>query len=424
MSISGTIENLIEGANFKDTVDFMRSRKTAVVDIGDIRDLLEIYDRELRGEVRRKKFEKKKVQKVEHSLTPSGVKKLNDARKSLRMHVEASRKKSQRSEKVPPIQKEDLTEYYGFDEGPEDFIHKMHEWGNFPVDDRRYYLHMVFRYYFKEYHDHAVNARAVIPHPSYQYILDNMFPNECANRFPPEFRRFLVDSAGRQVTTVSLPVPLKGSASKVTYDYNFESNPHVSTLRRKIESIIIHWKSCSYNVYPHYLCVGNPKTELVIQRDCYARKIILVKEGLKRLVNVDIGQMDSVGEKFPAALTAYDEYMLHQFRTPGEQLNERMGFFMMSKYRQIFFELDSLVENLFVVSGAGMEVLVAFQMFCTQNGKGFGKVSDENLCRSLLMVIVDVCFFFHVVENRRLADEDPVQVLTDVVDSCGSSPKK
>lgn len=421
MSISETIENLIQQANFRDTVDFLRSRKTAVVDVADVRELLEIYARELRGEVRRKKFEKKKVQRVEHSLTPSGVKKLNDARKSLRMHLEATRKKYQRSEKVPPIQKEDLTEYYGFDEGPDDFIHKMHEWGNFPVDDRRYYLHMVFRYYFKAYHDHAVAARVVIPHPSYQYILDNIFPNKCANRFPPEFRRFLVDTAGRTITTVSLPVPLKGSASEVTYDFNFEFNPHVSTLRRKIESIITHWKSCSYSVYPDYLCVGNINNDFVIQRDCYARKIVVVKEGLKRLVNVDIGKMESVGEKVPAAFTAYDEYMLHQFKTPGEQLNERMGFFMMSKYRQIFFELDSLVESLFLVSGAGLEVLVVFQTFCTQNAV---KVSEENLCRSLLMVVVDVCFLFHVVKNRGLEGEDPGQVLADAVDSCGSSPKK
>ena len=59
MSISGTIDNLIEQANFKDTVDFLRRRKIAMVDIGEVRDLLEIYARELRGEVRRKKFEKK-----------------------------------------------------------------------------------------------------------------------------------------------------------------------------------------------------------------------------------------------------------------------------------------------------------------------------------------------------------------------------
>lgn len=422
MNVSETINHLIEQADFKDTVDFLRSRRTPVVNIGEIRDLLEIYERELRGEVRRKKFDKKKVQRVEHSLTPRGVKKLNDARKSLRMHVEASRKKQQRSSE--PILQEDLTEYYGFDKGPDDFIRTMHGWGNYPMDHRKYYLHMVFRYYLKEYHDHAVAAGAVIPHPSYQYILDNLFPNGCANRFPPEFRRFLVDTAGRTIATVSLPVPLKGSSSEVTYEYNFESNPDVSTLRRKIESVITHWKSSLYNVYPQYLCVGNPNNDSVIQRDCYARKIVVVREGLKRLVNVDIDKMVTVGEKVPAAWSAYDEYMLHQFRTRGEQLNERIGFFMMSKYRQIFYELDSLVENLFIVSGAGMEVLVAFQMFCTQNGKGFGKSSDENLCRSLLMVVVDVCFFFHVVKNRRLAKEDPVQVLKDVVHSCESSSKK
>lgn len=426
MTTSGIVEDIIAQANFNNTVDFMRTRKSAVVNVGDVTELLEIYERELMGEVRRKKYEKKKVQRVEHSLTPSGVKKLSDARKTLRMHIEESRKKNQRSEKLPPVHKDSSTDYYGFDDGPDDFIRKMHDWGKFPVDDRRYYLHMVFRFYFKQYHDHAVAAGVVIPHPSYQYILDILFPNECANRFPPEFRRFLVDTAGRTITTVSLPIPLKGSASEVTYVYNFEAIPYVSTLRRKIESIILDWKSreSSYKVYPSYLCVGNPYIDSVVESECHARKIVLVKEGLQRLDNVDIELLVKVGDMNPVAFSAYDEYMSHKFKTRGEQLSERMGLFMMSRYRQIFFGLDeSLVENLFVASGAGMETLVSFQTFCTRNGKGkiMGFERDESLCRALLMVVVDVCFFFYVVHHRRLADEDPAQVLADVVNnvSCG-----
>ena len=418
MTNSGIVNDLIEQAKFNDTIDFLQTRKSAVVDVGDVRELLEIYERELLGEVRRKKYEKKKVERVEHSLTPSGLKKLSDARKTLRMHIEECRKKNQRAGTLPPIQKDSLTEYYGFDDGPDDFIRKMHEWGNFPVDDRRYYLHMVFRYYFKQYHNHAVAAGVVIPHPSYQYILDTLFPNECANRFPPEFRRFLVDAAGRTIATVSLPVPLKGSASEVTYASNFEASPHVSTLRRKIESIVLDWKSRdSYTVYPAYLCAGNPHNDLVIQRECYARKINVVKDGLQRLVDVDVDKMEAVGTKVPASFTAYDEYMLHKFKTRGEQLGERMGFFMLSRYREIFFELDApgLVENLFMASGAGMEVLVSFKTFCAQKARHLALERDESLCRALLMVLVDVCFFFHVVNNRTLADEDPVQVLADVV---------
>ena len=421
MSTSGFLRDLIARSDFQDTGDFLRSRNGAVVDVGDVREVLEIYEQELLGEVRRKTFSKKKVERVEHSLTPAGMKKLSDARKILRMHVEASRKKSQRSEELPPIPKEPLTEHYGFDDGPDEFIRKMHEWGNFPVHDRRYYLHMVFRYYFKRYHDQAVAAGAVIPHPSYQYILDTLYPNDCANRFPPEFRRFLDDSSGRTIVTVSLPVPLKGSATEVTYVYNFEASPYVSTLRRKIEAITREWVTEAYEVYPCYLRKGNPHNDAVVERECYSRKIRAVKGGLRRLADVNLEFLESVGAKVPAAFVAHDEYMLHEFKTRGEQLKERMGFFMMSKYRRIFFELEqaALVETLFVASGAGMEVFVAFQTFCTQKpNKGFEK--DESLCRALLMVLVDVCFFFHVVKNRRLSDEDHVQVLRDFVESMTS----
>lgn len=419
MSTSGFLRDLIARSDFQNTGDFLRSRSGAVVDVDDVRELLEIYEQELLGEVRRKKFNKKKIERVEHSLTPRGVKKLSDARKTLRMHIEASQKKKERSEKLPPIPKESLTEHYGFDDGPDEFIHKMHGWGKFPIDDRRYYLHMVFRYYFKRYHDRAVAAGTVIPHPSYQYILDTLHPNDCANRFPPEFRRFLDDSSGRTIVTVSLPVPLKGSSTEVTYDYNFETIPYVSTLRRKIEETTRDWVSRKYKVYPSYLCKGDPQNESVVERECYSRKIRVVQRGLRRLVNVDLERIQSVGTRVPTAFVAYDDYMLHEFKTTGEQLKERMGFFMMSKYRRIFFELEesSFVENLFVATDAGMEVFVSFQTFCTQKAKGktMGFEKDENLCRALLMVLVDVCFFFHVVKNRELVDEDHVKVLSDFV---------
>ena len=421
--MSSLIDDLVVRADFRHG-DFLRNRKRAVVDVDDVRELLEIYQRELSGDMCRKKFWKTKVQKVEHSMTPSGLKKLNDARKTLRMHVETSRIKGQRAEELPPIQRDDD---YGFDDGPDIFIRKMQQWGEFPVEDRRYYLHMVFRYYFKAYHDHAVSAGVVIPHPSYQYILDTLFPNGCANRFPPEFRRFLVDSSGRSVTTVSLPVPVKGSSQEVTYVYNFEAIPHVSTLRRKIEAVVLDWKCRvqKYRVYPPYLCVGNPHNDRIVERECYATKVGEVTRGMKRLSGVDLQRMENVANELPACLTAYSDYTSHSFKTGGEQLHERMGFFMRSTYRKIFFTLKdfNIMEDLFGASGAGMEVFVCFQSFCTKEYRGLvGFERNESLCRALLMLIVDVCFFFHVFDNRALAAEDPSEIIAQVVreiDSCG-----
>ncbi|CAM9319604.1 unnamed protein product, partial [Sphacelaria rigidula] len=372
---------------------------------------------------RRRKFSKTKVERIENSMTPTGVKKLGDARKTLRMHIEATRRKSQRSEKLPPIVSHVSTESYGFDDKPDDFVRKMQEWGSYPVDDRRYYLHIVFRYYFKQYHDYAVSALLVIPQPSYQCILDTLYPNNCANRFPPEFRRFLVDSAGRTIAIHSLPVPLKGSASEVTYAHNFEAIPHVSTLRRKTESIVLDWKSSKpqkYPVYPPYLLRGNEHNGFIVERECFARRIDDVKKGLSRIADVDFSKLESVSLEVPTALTAYDDYTLHQFKTVGEQLNERIGFFMRNTYRDIFYALadHGLVDDLFVASGGGMEVLVAFQAFCTprhMKGSALLCEKDESLCRALLMVIVDVCFFFNVYKNRALGLEDSTQVIVDAV---------
>ena len=416
------MDELISQADFN-MRDFLRTRKSSVVGVGDVREVLEIYERELRGSSR-KKCSKTKVERVENSLTPTGLKKLTDARKTLRMSLEASHRRVQRSEKLPPIQPDIATENYGFDDRPDEFIHKMQKWGEFPVGDRRYYLHMVFRYYFKQYHDYAVSKGAVIPHPSYQFILDKMFPNDCANRFPPEFRRFLVDSAGRKIAIHSLPVPVKGSAQDVTYEFNFEAIPHVSTLRRKIENIVLDWKyrKKSCEVYPPYLCKGNEFNNLIVERECYARKVGQVKQGLGRIAVVlgeDLSKLESVAVSVPAALTAYDDYTLHGFKTQGEQLKERLGFFMRSTYREIFYALNkfALADDLFVASGAGMEVFVAFQTFCTHKAKGVAMPfeRDDCVCRALLMVVVDVCFFFHVFKNRALANEDSSKIIVDVI---------
>lgn len=415
------MDELILRADFN-MGDFLRTRHGRVVDVDDVREVLEIYERELRDGYRRRKNSKTKVERVEHSMTPAGVKKLGDARKTLRMQVEASRRKLQRSEKLPPIH---TTENFGFDDKPDNFIQKMQQWGSYPVDDRRYYLHMVFRYYFKQYHDHAVSKGLVIPHPSYQCILDTLFPNDCANRFPPEFRRFLLDSAGRTIAIRSLPVPLKGSAQEVTYAHNFEDTPNVSILRRKIESVVTDWKSTNFIVYPPYLLAGNPNNNFIVERECFARKVDVVKKGLKRIADVDLSKLESVASEVPTAFKAYDDYTLHHFKTSGEQLNERVGFFMRSTYRQIFYTLNDrdLVDDLFVATGAGMEVFVAFQAFCTKSAKRSGTSGtlcfekDDSLCRALLMVIVDICFFFYVVNNRVLASEDSDQVIVDAVNA-------
>lgn len=412
------INDIISESDFNMS-DFLRSRKSSVVDVEDVRELLEMYVKELTGKTCRRKYSKTKVDRIESYLTPSGLKKLNDARKTIRMYLESCNKQSQREKSVPIFEKNPSTENYGFDDGPDEFIRKMHKWGEFPQEDRRYYLHMVFRYYFKEYHDYAAKAKLVIQYPSYQYILDALFPNGCANCFPPEFRRFLIDSSGRTISTVSLLVPLKGSSTSVSYSSNFESDPHVSTLRRKIQDIVVDWKrrGSSYTVYPKYLRYGDVNNSVIVERICYAKKVKCVKEGLHRLKNIDFSKLEEVSLENPEWLKTYDVYMCHVFKTPGEQLRERMGFFMRATYRKFFYKIKdtSLLDSIFSASGAGMEVFVSFDSFCSTKSKD-SFLEKDSVCRSLLMVLVDICFLFHVYNNRYLGQEDPVEIIKKSVE--------
>lgn len=48
------------------------------------------------------------------------------------------------------------------------FSRKFQEWGKYEDNDRRYYLHMIFRFYLNEYHKILVRNNLVIEYPSYQ----------------------------------------------------------------------------------------------------------------------------------------------------------------------------------------------------------------------------------------------------------------
>ena len=415
------IDDIIEESDFK-IGDFLRSRNASLVDISDIRELLEIYTKEINGKLKRKKYARTKVSRIENSLTPSGLKKVSDARKSIRLYIERSNKEAQMSSKIPPIEKKESTENYGFDDGPDEFIKKMQQWGNFPQDDRRYYLHMVFRYYLKQYHDSASKEGLVIQHPSYQYILDVLHPNGCSNKFPPEFRRFLIDSYGRTIRTNTLPVPVKGSSISVDYSTNFESDENVSLLRRRIQEIVHDWKErgSGYTVYPQYLQKGDINNNVIIERVCHAKKVKSVKEGLQKLkkAKVNVKVMENILQESELWSEIYVKYMSHVFKTSGEQLKERMGFFMRSLYRDFFYKIHNfkLVDDMFSVSGADLNVYVSFETFCNPKPKSFLQLDKEEICRPLLMILVEISFLFYVYENKNLASEDHVEIIKNCVD--------
>lgn len=417
------LSNLVSGVGF-DESDFIHSRSKSVAGVEDILVAVEIYRDYLNGDHQEKKRNGNKVRQIESSMTIKGLKKLNDIRKTLRMRKEELSRERQRMLTAPPVTKSGID----FDLAPLLFMNTMQEWGEYPSSDQRYYLHMVFRFYLKDYHDHAVRAYNILPHPSYQYILDALYPNDSASKFPPEFRRFLIDAGGRSIEIRSLPVPVKGSPRNVSYENNFESMHDVSTMRRKIESKILAWKALPYSVYPNYLLQTNPLHVHVLRGESYARKVTMVSQGLRRLQGCVSSEcfvkVQQVCEEVPSAATIYEEYMSHRFRSKGEQLDERLGFFTVPKYAKVFSAIDeySLVEQLFRCCGASLEVFALFKAFCKKQ-VGVVVEKDESLRRSCLMVIVDVCTYLFVVKNSEMAKIDPKQVMRDTVKEVSEKAK-
>ena len=91
---------------------------------------------------------------------------------------------------------------------------------------------------------------------------------------------------------------------------------------------------------------------------------------------------------------------------------------MRDTYRKFFYKLKdkSLVDSIFSASGAGMEVFVSFDNFCSRRSKD-SFLEKDSVCRSLLMVLVDICFLFHVYDNRVVGQEDPVEIIKKSVES-------
>jgi len=112
----------------------------------------------------------------------------------------------------------------------------------------------------------------------------------------------------------------------------------------------------------------------------------------------------------------YSTYMSHVFKTSGEQLKERMGFFMRSTYRDFFYTLGSLkvVDDMFSICGSDLDVYVSFENFCNSKSKVTLQLEKEEVCRPLLMILVEISFFFYVYKHRKLCSEDHV----DIVKKC------
>lgn len=396
----------------------------------DVREVLLIHAKNLCGENDRKKSTERKVSYTEQFLTSTGSKKLSDARNIIRVNLHEESVRRERLDENPVCSWEthhvrEMGEMQGETRSDiNTFIKTMQSWGKYPQNDRKYYLHMVSRYYLRKYHTSMSDAGIVLESPSYQYILDTVDPNGCDTRFPSEFRRFLVDTEGRSFKTANIPVPVKGSGTEVRYDVNFELIPEVASMRRKITSIFRRWRDEGLEkrtsiVYPKFLLVGDEGNTSILEAVSRAETCKLIRKSLPRMEGMCERKLSATLQRHPKMGRLYEEYTKTIFRTHGEQLRERFGFFVMTCVRSMFvtFKNEGVMDELFENNrGIGMEKYSPMDNFCTSGRSLVTIERDEDVCRSLLMILVDVSFLFYVFKNKGLAQDDPSVIIKKGID--------
>lgn len=395
----------------------------------EVREILLIHAKNVGGCNDRKKSTERKVSYTEQFLTPTGSKKLSDARNIIRVHLHEESIRRERLDETPVCSWEtphvrEMSEMRGETRSDvHTFIKTMQSWGKSPQNDRKYYLHMVSRFYLQKYHTCMSDAGIVLGFPSYQYILDTVDPCGCETRFPSEFRRFLVDTEGRSFKTVNIPVPVKGSGTDVRYDVNFELIPEVAAMRRKITSTFRRWRDDGLEtrtsiVYPKFLLVGDSGNSRILEAVSKAETCKLIRKSLPRIEGICEQKMSATLQKHQKMGRLYEEYTKTVFRTHGEQLRERFGFFMMMSVRNMFatFKNEGVMDELFENNrDIGMEKYSPLDTFCTPGRSLMAIERDEDVCRSLLMLLVDVSFIYYVFKNKVLAEDDPSVILNEAI---------
>ena len=279
------------------------------------------------------------------------------------------------------------------------FLEKMQKWGEFGMDDRRYYLHMIFRYYLNRYHEFLLEKGIIRPFPSYQYILDNIYPNGCKNGFPPEFSNFIKNSSRVDFKVNILPVPIKGCGKNVSYENNFELIPEVSSFRRSIHHNFMKYEEyyTKYGmcVLPEYMLNGNNNQDIVYTTTLNLKRNTVLHKDIHKLDNIDKFTMGEIVEKNKNIINIYDNYCSHNFVELGEQLEERFGYFVFNRSK--FFCMDDKLDIFFQGSSARMSTYMLLRRFCDR--KDDLKSISENDKRDLIICLKEIVYIFYLYSN-------------------------
>ena len=366
----------------------MKNKSIPISTICDIQDVLNEYVDDLKQQ-KSNKITIKKMSTIEKTLTLSGVQKFNSVK--IKLRNEYSKQKITNSpEKIESIDE-------NFKSNQIIFSRKFQEWGKYDDNDRRYYLHMIFRFYLNEYHKILVRNNLVIEYPSYQAILDHMYPNGCKNGFPPEFISFLNNRADNEFKINSLPVPVKYCGKNVTYDNNFEDDPEVSSFRSNIYKTFLIWNEHIKNgicFYPDYLLKGNKNNEIIKESYCENLRNNEMKVFSHKVEYVHDSIFDAILNKEPSIKNLYLKYNTHNFTSKGEQLKERLGFFVLN--RKKFYCFKGYIEHFFNRSDSKTDVFLDFNNFCNPNFV----YSPSEYNRDILLFFHELVYMFHVYSSR------------------------
>lgn len=397
-----------------------------MIDLDDIQNALDGYLKIITDDTDgRKKSIEKKILNVENLLTIAGGNKFYTCKTKIKKRA---KKLLSSMNKDPGIicpssfQSADAIDLVNTPchESHKDFIVKIQKWGSYPDTDKRYYLHMVFRYYLSKYHEWAIINMNIIPTPSYQMLLDKLYPTGCKTGFPPEFRNFLDQAGGNDVRVTTLPVPLKGCGKSIKYGENFEAIHEVSSLRKFIYNKVVSWTSSSECLYPSFFINGNFGNSEIKRSFSMVYKIEEFNKNMKLLEELDVVKMSIILKTPSNSLKSiYENYMRHNFVTTGEQLKERFNYFMIERRHFYLIEENNLVETFFGVNSR-MDMYPFVKTFCNANSK-VTNMSSENM-RLLLDILVDIARKFHFLHEKN-ENGSSQNSSRDIIVSCLNSLK-
>lgn len=361
------------------------------------------------------------MKRVDNWSTMKGQKKLAAVRKAIRVSVT--------DKETSVCGRRDPLGVFGQDDGDvasifEDtdlkrIVCRLHRLGKSAERDPRYYVHMVYRFYMNEFHKQLAADDKVLRFPSLQKVMDIKLPVGCTGSIPPEFRMFLKDAKGDLTKVTTLPVPSKTKSETVVYGHEFESTvPWVPVMRAKIFDMFVEISPYSSphlfrEIYPKYLVKGDEGCEEGRKRvvETLARSVEIsgLVQTLHRIESLPEGKevvLDKVLFIDSRVTDVYTRYNNHPFREEGEQLRERIGFFLQESVRGIFRHIASKMpafcNDIYTSLNIPFKTIEVFEDYCCKKSPPMRyQKTEEVVWRDFVLDAHKICCISHAWSRRK-----------------------